>query len=109
MARMVKNNPQTTSEDLQGYLAADSVAVHWSTIQHNLHKERLYERVMQKKPFLHSRHKLSRLRYAKEHLNKPISFWNKILWTDAKKLNCLVTTRGRKRTQNSKKNTFFPQ
>ena len=86
MVRMVKNNPQTTSKDLQGYLAADGVAVHRSTIQRNLHKERLYGRVMRKKPFLHSRHKLSRLRYAKEHLDKPISFWNKILWTDETKI-----------------------
>lgn len=52
MVRMVKDNPQTTSKDLQGHLAADGVTVHCSTIQRTLHREQLYGRVMRKKPFL---------------------------------------------------------
>lgn len=107
MVRMVKNNPQTTSKDLQGYLAADGVAVHRSTIQRNLHKERLYGRVMRKKPFLHSRHKLSRLRYAKEHLDKPISFWNKILWTDETKIE--LFGHNKRRYAWRQKNTEFEE
>ena len=71
MVRMVKNNPQTTTNDLQDHLAADGVTVHPSTIQRTLHKEKLYGRVMRKKPFLSTRHKPSRLRYAKANLNKP--------------------------------------
>ena len=86
MVRMVKDNPQTTSKDLQDHLAADGVTVHRSTIQHTLHKEQLYGRVMRKKPFLHTRHKHARLRYAKAHLNKPDSFWNKVIWTDETKI-----------------------
>lgn len=74
---MVKDNPQTTSKDLQDHLAADGVTVHRSTIQHTLHKEQLYGKAMQKKPFLHTRHTYARLRFAKAHLNKPDSFWNK--------------------------------
>uniref|UniRef100_A0A3Q2PWK9 Tc1-like transposase DDE domain-containing protein n=1 Tax=Fundulus heteroclitus TaxID=8078 RepID=A0A3Q2PWK9_FUNHE len=82
MVRMVKDNPQTTSTDLQHHLAADGVTVHRSTIQRTLHQERLYGRVMRQKPFLQARHKQSHLRYAKVHLDKPASFWNKVLWTD---------------------------
>ncbi|CDQ58977.1 unnamed protein product [Oncorhynchus mykiss] len=54
MVRTVKISPQTTSKDLQHHLAADGVTVHRSTIQHTLHKEKLYGRVMWKKPFLHT-------------------------------------------------------
>ncbi|XP_056416127.1 uncharacterized protein LOC130357457, partial [Hyla sarda] len=54
MARKVKNSPQTTSKDLQHHLAADGVTVHRSNIRCTLHKEKLYGRVMQKKPFLHT-------------------------------------------------------
>ncbi|CAJ0962928.1 unnamed protein product [Ranitomeya imitator] len=46
MVRSVKDNPQTTSRELQHQLAADGVTVHWSTIQRTLHKEKLYGRVM---------------------------------------------------------------
>ena len=59
MVRMVKNNPETTSKHLQDHLAADGVTVHPLSIQRTLHKEKLYERVMQKKPFLSRRHKQS--------------------------------------------------
>ncbi|CAJ0953189.1 unnamed protein product [Ranitomeya imitator] len=59
MVRSVKDNPQTTSRELQHQLAADDVTVHRSTIQHTLHKEKLYGRVMRKKPFLQARHKQS--------------------------------------------------
>uniref|UniRef100_A0A3B1J718 Uncharacterized protein n=1 Tax=Astyanax mexicanus TaxID=7994 RepID=A0A3B1J718_ASTMX len=52
MVRTVKDNPQTTSKELQHHLAADGVTVHRSTIQRTLHKEKLYGRVMRKKPFL---------------------------------------------------------
>lgn len=85
MVRTVKLNPQTSSKDLHD-LSADGVTVHHSTIQRTLHKGMLYGRVMQKKPFLPTCHKQSRLRYAKAHLDKPASFWNKVLWTDETKI-----------------------
>ncbi|KAI4877240.1 hypothetical protein NFI96_014296 [Prochilodus magdalenae] len=55
-------NPQTSTKDLQHDLAADGVTVHRSTIRRTLHKEMLYGRVMQRKPFLRPHHKQSRLR-----------------------------------------------
>uniref|UniRef100_A0A8C4TH97 Transposase Tc1-like domain-containing protein n=1 Tax=Erpetoichthys calabaricus TaxID=27687 RepID=A0A8C4TH97_ERPCA len=90
IVRMVTDNPQITSTDLQEHLAADGVSVHRSTIQRNLHKEHLYGRVMRKKTFLHSCHKPSRLLYANAHLDKPDSFWNKVLWTDETKIELFV-------------------
>src|SRR4029434_3135319 len=54
MVRMVKDNPQTISQDMEDHLAADGVTVHRSTIQRTLHKEQLHGRVMRKKLFLHT-------------------------------------------------------
>ena len=68
---MVTDKPQITSRELQEHLAADGVVVHRSTIQHTLHQ------VMRKKPFLSVRHKKSRMRYGKAHLDKPEAFWEK--------------------------------
>uniref|UniRef100_A0A0S7F5D5 TC1A n=1 Tax=Poeciliopsis prolifica TaxID=188132 RepID=A0A0S7F5D5_9TELE len=74
--------------------------------------EKLYGRVMRWKPFLQARHKRSRLRSAKAHLDKPASFWNKVLWTDETKIELFGHKKGvmhgGKKTQCSKKNTCYP-
>lgn len=49
MVRTIKAKPQIRSKELQHDVAADGVIMHRSTIQHTLHKEMLYGRVMQKK------------------------------------------------------------
>ncbi|KAI4898452.1 hypothetical protein NFI96_011931, partial [Prochilodus magdalenae] len=61
MLRTVRVNPQTSTKDLQRDLAADGVTVHRSTIRRTLHKEMLYGRVMQRKPFLRPHHKQSHI------------------------------------------------
>ncbi|KAI4887114.1 hypothetical protein NFI96_018934 [Prochilodus magdalenae] len=61
MLRTVRVNPQTSTKDLQHDLAADGVTVHRSTIRRTLHKEMLYGRVMQRKPFVRPHHKQRRL------------------------------------------------
>ncbi|KAI4873299.1 hypothetical protein NFI96_000469 [Prochilodus magdalenae] len=88
MLRTIRVNPQTSTKDLQHDLAADGVTVHRSTIRRTLHKEMLYGRVMQRKPFLRPHHKQSRLRYAKAHLDK-------VLWTDETKIELFGHNKGR--------------
>ncbi|KAI4895208.1 hypothetical protein NFI96_002982 [Prochilodus magdalenae] len=88
MLRTVRVNPQTSTKDLQHDLAAEGVTVHRSTIRRNLHKEMLYGRVMQRKPFLRPHHKQSHLRYAKAHLDK-------VLWTDETKIELFGHNKGR--------------
>ncbi|KAI4881427.1 hypothetical protein NFI96_001440 [Prochilodus magdalenae] len=95
MLRTFRVNPQTSTKDLHHDLAADGVTVHRLTILRTLHKEMLYGRVMQRKPFLRPHHKLSRLRYAKAHLEKPALFWNKVLWTDETKIELFGHNKGR--------------
>ncbi|KAI4900260.1 hypothetical protein NFI96_002266 [Prochilodus magdalenae] len=87
MLRTVRVNPQTSTKDLQHDLAADGVNVHRSTIWRTLHKEMLYGRVTQI-TYL-------RLRYVKAHLDKPASFWNKMLWTDETKIELFGHNKGR--------------
>ncbi|KAI4903034.1 hypothetical protein NFI96_033389 [Prochilodus magdalenae] len=77
MLRTVRVNPQTSTKDLQHDLAADGVTVHRSTIRCTLHKEMLYGRVMQRKPFLRPHHKQSCLR-----LSWSDSEWQCITFSD---------------------------
>uniref|UniRef100_A0AAZ3SPR8 Transposase Tc1-like domain-containing protein n=1 Tax=Oncorhynchus tshawytscha TaxID=74940 RepID=A0AAZ3SPR8_ONCTS len=92
MVRTVKNNPQTTSKDLQHHLAADGVTVHRSTIQCTLHKEKLYGRVMRKKPFLHTpqteSHEVCKRTFGQ-------ASFILVLWTDETKIDLFGHNKGR--------------
>ena len=53
----------------------------------------------------------SQLRYAKAYLDKPTSFWKKVLSTDETKIKLFGHNKGRggERTQHSKKNICYPR
>lgn len=63
------------------------------TIRNRIHEGGYKARVARKKPFLKRVHKRARLAFALEHENKPLSFWEKILWSDESKFN-LVSADG---------------
>lgn len=86
LVRTATEKPQTTAKDLQEDLTAMGVQVHCSTIQRALNKSSLHGRVMRKKPFLRPQHKVNRLKFAKEHIDKPAAFWSNVLWTDETKI-----------------------
>ena len=112
MVRTVKDNPQTTSKDLQHHLAADGVTVHRSTIKRTLPKEKLHRRVMQKRPFVHIHHKKSHLRYAKAHLDSQLHFGTRCCGLIKQRLSYVVITvgvmHGSKITQHYKKKHLLP-
>ena len=64
MVRKVTETPQVTPNEFQEDLAADGLVIHHSTVQCALRREMMDRWVMQKKPFLKSNHKQSRLEYA---------------------------------------------
>lgn len=90
IVRDVKKNPQTTSGDLQASLQKSGVAVSRSTIRRHLKKTGLHGRIARRKPLLRQCHKTARLKYAKQHLEKPESFWHKIIWSDETKIELYV-------------------
>ena len=99
--------PQTTSKDLQQDLAGMGVQVHRSTVQRALHQNELHGRVMRKKPFLRPQHKQNRLKFAKEHIDKPDAFWNNMLWTEETKIE--LFGHNHKRYAWRKKNEAFKE
>ena len=86
IARKANKNPCLTAKDLQKDLADPGVVVHCSTMQRHLNKYDLHGRVIRRKPFLRPSHKIQRLKFANEHLNKPDAFWKQVLWTDEIKI-----------------------
>ena len=46
-----------------------------------------FGRVARKKPLVSKRNLVSRLKFAKQHVHKDLSFWQNVLWTDESKFN----------------------
>lgn len=88
IVRKVKCEPRKTSTELALELEEESqVKVSPETIRRTLRASGLNGRVARKKPLLKPRHKKHRLKFAKEHQNKPPSFWKRVLWSDETKMN----------------------
>ena len=69
--------PFTTRAKLQRDLQAANVHANQDTIAGALHRVGIYSRFPWKTPLL---------KFAREHLEKPVHFWDKILWSDETKL-----------------------
>lgn len=57
------------------------------TVRNVLRKHNYNGRVARRKPFINKVNKLKRVRFAKDHRNKDLSFWNKVIFTDESKYN----------------------
>lgn len=86
IVRDAKKNPQITSGEIQDSLKTCGVAVSRCTIRRHLKKDGLHGRVARRKPLLRKCHKVSRLQYAKQHRDKPQTFWHKVIWSDETKI-----------------------
>ena len=58
-----------------------------STVKRRAHETGLYGRVARKKPYVSKNNRLKRLKYAREMLQKPLGFWDSIVWSDESKFN----------------------
>ncbi|KAL0151707.1 hypothetical protein M9458_053006, partial [Cirrhinus mrigala] len=75
--RMVTKEPRKTSKEIQGELHAQGTSVSDRTIHRCLSQSGLHGRRPRRTPFLKTNHKKARLEYAKLHVDKPQSFWEK--------------------------------
>ena len=78
--------PFTTRAELQRNLQAANAHASQDTIAGALHRVGIYSRSPRKTPLLKTRHVIARLKFAREHLQKLVHFWDKILWSDETKL-----------------------
>ena len=58
-----------------------------SSVQRPVHEIGLFGRVARKKPYVTKINRVKRLRYAKEMLEKPLRFWETVVWSDESKFN----------------------
>lgn len=88
--KMSKNNPFFNSNDIRKKMREDlNVEISSSSIRRRLIQNNLKGRIARQKPLISNRNLKRRINFSKEHVNKPLSFWKKILWSDESKFNRL--------------------
>lgn len=63
------------------------VAISESTIRRRAHDIGLYGRVARKKPYVNKVNRGKRIGYARCYREKPLDFWNHVIWSDESKFN----------------------
>ena len=86
VVRKVRMNPKLTTKEIANYLEASGMNVSTSTIKRILHKNELKGCRARKKPLLQQRHRRARLKFARDHQDKDLTFWKHVLWSDETKI-----------------------
>ena len=86
LQRKVKATRRKSAASIKAELESElKVIISESTVRRRLHEVGLYERVARKKLHVNKINRRKHLEYAKNYREKPLSFWNKVLWSDESK------------------------
>lgn len=81
-------NPVISSRELAAMVQSTSgVQVTSRTIRYALNSEGLHGRVPRKKPYISETNRKKRLAFAREYVQKPLSFWENVVFSDESKFN----------------------
>lgn len=113
LVREVKRNPFTSSLKLKKKVQDEfGKDVGRTTIRRYLKREGYSGRIARKKPFISKVNRRKRLNFARQHVDKPLEFWKKVLWTDETKINLFGSDRGsfvwRKKNEALKPRNLIP-
>ena len=86
--RAIKKSPFKTAKQLcQQVQEQFQKTLTTQTIRNYVHKAGFKARQPRKKPWISKVNQRKRLEFARRHKMQPLSFWNKVLWTDETKIN----------------------
>ena len=109
LQRKVKTNRRKSAAPVKAELERElKVIISESTVRRRLHEVDLYGRVARKKPYVNKINRRKRLEHAKNYREKPLGFWNKMLWSDESKFN-LFGSDGKVIVWRSPKEEFGPE
>jgi hypothetical protein len=88
--KQVKKDGFVTRRELQSdFKSQFNKDISFRTISRELHKDGLKGRIAKQKPYISEKNRKARLNFANEHINKPIEFWHKIMWSDESKFELM--------------------
>ena len=109
LQRKVKTNRRKSASSVKAELESElKIIISESTVHRRLHEVGLYGRVTRKKSYLNKVNRRKRLEYTKNYREKPLGFWNKVLWLDESKFN-LFGSDGKVVVWRSPKEKFGPE
>lgn len=85
-----------------------NINVSESTVRRRAHEVGLYGRVARKKPYVNKTNRHKRVEYAKFYREKPLGFWDRVLWSDESKFN-IFGSDGKVMVWRSPKEEFDPK
>lgn len=88
IVRKIKANRRISAHAVKIEIEKElGITLHANTIRNRAHEVGLFGRVARKKPFVNKANRAKRLKYAKEMLDKPLGFWETVIWSDESKFN----------------------
>lgn len=86
--KLAKSNPRQNSVVLCNKIKQDyQIKCCPKTVKRRLRDKGLYARKPARKPLISEKNRRLRLEFAKKYVNKPMVFWEKVLWSDESKYN----------------------
>ncbi|KAJ4437995.1 hypothetical protein ANN_13934 [Periplaneta americana] len=84
----VKVNPRVTAPEIVQMLQqASGKKVSSRTVRRVLWQHGYCGRIPRKRPYVSKKNRAARLAFAREHRDKPQTFWNTVIWSDETKIN----------------------
>ena len=109
LQRKVKTNRRKSTASVKAELESElKVIISESTVRRRLRGVGLYGRVTRKKSYVNKINRHKRLEYAKNYREKPLGFWDKMLWSNESKFN-LFGSDGKVVVWRSSKEEFGPK
>ena len=88
IACIAKLNPFVGAPQIKEQIAQNlKLNLSLCAVKSRLRENKLFGRVARKKPLVSKCNLISRLKFAKQHVHKDLSFWQNVLWTDRSKFN----------------------
>ena len=84
---MVKKTPKLTAPEVNQALKDAGITISDQTIRNRLHDAGFMGRRARCKPLISAKNRRARLEFARAHVDRPKSYWEKVLWTDETKIN----------------------
>ena len=107
--RKIKTDRRKSSTSVKAELQTElNITISETIIHRRAHEICLYRRAARKKPYLNKANRGKRLEYARTYREKPLGFWNNVIWLDESKFN-LFGSYGKVMVWRSTKGEFEPR
>ena len=93
IALQAKQNPMQSSREISETLATGTATISPATVRRRLRETCLRSHVVRAKPLMTKSAAQKRLAFAKKYVNMPLSFWQKVIFSDESKFELISNRR----------------